>query len=77
MSVEQQRLDPAIKGISARDGHTLHRSAVSLHYVSYRLLLCHGMPVEMSHLTLTLGLRLLGTRSSKVESPHPTYRISQ
>jgi hypothetical protein len=34
MSVEQQRLDPAIKGISARDGQSLHKSAMALQYVS-------------------------------------------
>lgn len=33
MSVEQQRLDPAIQGVSTRDGQSLYRSAAALTYV--------------------------------------------
>ncbi|KAK0388969.1 hypothetical protein NLU13_2546 [Sarocladium strictum] len=65
MSVEQQRLDPAIKGISARDGHTLQRSGVALHYISDCL---DHILAKLNYLSDRIG----ATKKHQAHSAHVT-----
>lgn len=42
MSVEQQHLEPALRTVSSRSGHSIHKSAVAVSYVSHsRLSVLH------------------------------------